>query len=250
MVYRLRTPLKVTEWIIAVLIAAVAAFSQADPENWGEPFRAHVKFVVEWSPPILVILALATFVIKVSREIVDRYTSNKEAIKKTLDALQQTFFPATEDSYKNRVTLFKACYNPITRSRFLKIYARSGTSYQKAKIRFPIDDEEEEKNEGVAGRAYFVNSTMVVVGLPEWPSSSDPKNEICKEYCKKGYVSYETAINLDVQSRSVAASVVRNKAGERWGVLVLDSREPQGVSLSQQKRAMMILIGQVLTNHV
>lgn len=172
MVNRLRTPLRVIEWLLATLIAAVGAFSQVDPAEWGEPFRALVKFLVEWAPPILVILALATFVVKVLREIVERYTTNKDAIKKTLNALQQTFFQgvATEQFHKNRVTLFKACYNPIRQSRFLKIYALSGTSYQKVKVRFKIDDEEEGKNEGVAGRAYFVNGTVVAADLPEWPT--------------------------------------------------------------------------------
>lgn len=80
--------------------------------------------------------------------------------------------------------------------------------------------------------------------------SANPNDQSCKDYCEKGYVSYQTALNLDVQSRSVVAVVVRNKAGERWGVLVLDSREPNGTSLSHSRRAMINLVGQVLTNHV
>jgi hypothetical protein len=249
---RLRTFLKVIEWIVALLIAIVAAFSQASPSKWSEPFAAHVKFLVEWSIPLLVGLAFSTFFLKVLTEIVDRYVTNKDGIQKTLDELQKAFFQglAPEDLYKHRVTLFKACCNPLTRARFLKIYARSGTSYQKVKVRFTIDDEGVEKNEGVAGRAYFTNGMLVVLGLPEWPTPGDANHPVCKEYCQKGYVTWQKARELDVQSRSIAAVVVRNKAGERWGVLVLDSRDPQGVSLSASKRAMMTLIGQILTNHV
>ncbi|MBX3334868.1 MAG: hypothetical protein KF876_12135 [Nitrospira sp.] len=247
-----RTLLTVGEWIVALVIAVAAAFSKASPAEWDQPYQAHIKFAVEYSVPILVIFAFVTFGLKVVREFVDRNTGNKKVIKKTLDALQQEFFQATaaQDRYKNRVTLFKARTKLFTRKRFLKMYARSGTSYQNVKVEFAIDDEDIEGNEGIAGRAYFQNSMISEYDLPEWPNPENPNDEACKEYCKRSYMTWETAKKVNVKSRSVAAVVVR-KGGERWGVLVLDSRDPKGVSLTAApKKAIMNLVAQVLTNHI
>lgn len=252
MTYRLRIVLKVVEWVVALLVAVAAAFNRADPSKWDEPYQAHIRFLVDWSITLLVTFAFITFGLKVLREIVDQKTVNKRDIKKTLDALQKEFFQGTapEDLYKNRVTLFKARTKLFTRKRFLKMYARSGTSYQKVKVEFALDDGEFQNNEGVAGRAYFQNSMLGPYVLPEWPNPENPNDEACKKYCKDSGISWGIAKQLNVKSRCIAAVVVRSKEGERWGVLVLDSRDPDGINLSSPKKAMVNLVGQILTNQV
>jgi len=56
----------------------------------------------------------------------------------------------------------------------------------------------------------------------------------------------ETASLLKVKSRSVAASVVR-RGGAKWGVLVLDSRKPDGIAESEEKKALVSLAADFLS---
>lgn len=59
----------------------------------------------------------------------------------------------------------------------------------------------------------------------------------------------ETCGKIRVKSRSVTASVVR-RAGERWGVVVFDSRDPQGVAQVPEKTAVVELTAFLLSQIV
>jgi hypothetical protein len=103
---------------------------------------------------------------KITRYFAGERVSNRKGIKRILDALQKAFFQDTQSDelYKHRVTLFKACkkyrFIPFGRLRYLRVYARSGTRYQNSTTFFCIDDEFESANEGVAGQAWFKDAQV------------------------------------------------------------------------------------------
>lgn len=255
---RFKRLLQIGEWFCAAMVPIIGASRYVNLEKWEEPFRAHLGLLIDWSFPLIMGLAVGGFGFKAAGALLEGVISNRDEIKRILDAFQKNYFQnVPEDHYKNRVTLFKACkgyrlesYRP-KRSRYLKIFVRAGTAYQKSKIWFPIDDEREEGNEGVAGRAWFENGHITVTDLPDWQDTSAPeRNRNCKEYAAKGFVSIPTAQRLDIKSRSISATIVRTPSGQRWGVLVLDSRDPQGISMEPEKKAMVTLIADVLTSQV
>lgn len=137
--------------------------------------------------------------------------------------------------------------------RSLKVYCRSGTAYLKSSTRLAIDDDSEIGNEGAAGRSWFTNAQCIVSGLPAWPNPTpaDPENDpVCRDYAQRGFMTVKKAASLNVRSRSVSAHVVRTRAGERWGVVVFDSREPEGVSQDAPTALLMELTAYLLTRFV
>lgn len=250
----LRKILQVSEWTLTALLPISAAARYVDPEKYGEPLHAILTFLIDGSFAVTVWLALALLAVKIISSIVDGATTRKKEIKGVLDALQKQYFkdvPADE-LFKHRVTLFKACkqwywFGPS----HLKMIARSGTAYQKTNVRFTIDDLDETRNEGVAGRAWFKDATISVLDLPNWQECRNPSNNRdCQTYAERGYVPMEKAAELGIKSKSISGTVVRDRKGQRWGVLVLDSRDPQGVSNSAEKQAIVNLVADLLKSHV
>ena len=207
-------------------------------------FRAHVAVIVDWSFPIIVWLSITLLIVKIVGLAIEGRIANKAEIKYLLDALQKTFFQdiPEEDLYKNRVTLFRPSTSLFRRRQVLKLYVRAGTSYQKSSASFPIDDDAEESNQGVAGRAWFKNGIVSVLDLPAWPEGAKPEHDPdCKVYCQKGFISVGAAKMLQIKSRSISAAVIRTRTGRRCGVIVIDSRDPQGASLSTQRKSLINL---------
>lgn len=133
------------------------------------------------------------------------------------------------------------------------MFARSGTAYHRSRTFLRINDEVETANEGLAGKAWFINATVTQLNLPAWPDanraiSSDWSSR--KEYAERGFLTVDKAEGLNVKSRSVTATVVRSAIGKKWGVLVLDSRDPQGVSDAPDKKALMDLAADIMSNVV
>ena len=91
---------------------------------------------------------------------------------------------------------------------------------------FKINNNDETKNEGLAGQAWFRNATASVGDLPECPNPWSDADARCQAYAKAGLLTAKKAGRLKVRSRSLLATPVRNFKGNQWGVLVLDSRLP------------------------
>ncbi len=200
-------------------------------------------------------MALAVLGLRITQEVLGGRIANRGEIKRVLDSFQESFFRGvpSQDQFKHRATLFKARKNLAGQAQYLKVFARSGTAYQKSRTWFRINDESSHPsaNEGVAGRAWFTNSQVTVTDLPLWSKAGNPsKDAECQRYARDGFLSVETAAQLEIKSRSISATVVRNRAGQRWGVLVLDSQEPDGIAMTSEKDAMFSLVADLVARHV
>ena len=149
---------------------------------------------------------------------------SKAPSKSALDILRDALFKdmPPDEMFHNRATLFKA----NRRETKLKFFCRSGTQYQRRVQPFKISDDNEKENEGIAGLAWFKGATLNYANLPEVPPEWSDDDDECREYANAGHLPLDKAKKLNVKSRSIVATPIRNLDGERWGVLVIDSRNP------------------------
>ncbi len=116
---------------------------------------------------------------------------------------------------------------------WLKPIARSGHTSQGTKTRFLAPSSGEA--EGVCGRAWCSDSVVVKTGLPEIkPNKSAYRRQYAENtYCDKAMIDYITKIDksgeIKIPPRSIGAIPIHVN-GDVWGVLVFDSRSPDGVS--------------------
>ncbi len=141
---------------------------------------------------------------------------SKASYKSALDILRDALFKnmPPDEMFHHRATLFKA----NRRETKLKFFCRSGTQYQKKVQPFKINNDNEKENEGIAGQAWFKNATLNYPNLPEWRDDD--------KYANSGHLPLDKVKKLNVKSRSIVATPIRNLDGKRWGVLVVDSRNP------------------------
>lgn len=191
-----------------------------------------------------------------------------EKIQFILDGYQEKVFSASRAPRDhNRVTLFKhhkSCLlkrhwtatSPLRPwgdrkpfSEYLVPYLRSGHLAQKTGAIFYVDSNNSERTEGVAGMAW---AQRQVAHLPDLP-------EVVAATGKRIKKQYATATKCDVKlmdkylsegrqpPRSIAAIPVECH-GKLWGVIVLDSRDPLGVTEEsiQNYTLTVALIGQLL----
>lgn len=223
-------------------------FSRQDPQNYG----VHLAMIIDWSLPLTILLSIGVVVPKICTDFFVSRGAPKKQIKASLNAFSDSFFKevAISDRYKNRVTLFKAKKDFFGRQSLI-IFARAGTIQQKSNTQFLIDDNNEEKNEGVAGRAWYTNSRVTVSSLPQWNEGVSWKSDQnCIEYAKQSFLTLEKASQLTIKSRSITATIVRNQQGDPWGVLVLDSREPQGVENTTEKNNLIDMVANTLSSSI
>ena len=260
---RVRRLVTLFQWILAASLPVITAMQKAfDPATMqGEIRRILVGALHAHFVTLVLGISVLGVVLKGIEAGLDRWATQQGAIKAVLDSAHKVYFEdVPEDArYLHRVTLFKArrhlrdlgFLNSDGWKRRLRVFARSGTAYQQSKTLFRVDDENEEQNEGIAGRAWFINAQCTVCDLPEWPNGStagaDPGvGEARSTYARKSYLSADKAGRLNVKSRSIGAHVVRHRTGDRWGVLVFDSKEPNGLSDRPEKVALMRLTSVLL----
>lgn len=251
---RLRLILQIAEWGTLAALPILSALRSIEPKQHSEPLRSILEFLIDRFLLFLFSFALAALALKIINQlVVEKYFANRSEIKRVLDSLHKNYFQDVPqgESFKHRVTLFKARRRYFTgKPSYLEIFTRSGTAYQQSKTWFPIDDEDEAANEGVVGRAWFTNAQCNVTDLPLWPEVPNPNPEddpTCQEYARKGLTSVARVSKLTIKSRSLTATVVRMQSGQRWGILVLDSREPNGIATDPQKQALVTLSADLIT---
>ena len=181
----------------------------------------HRAFIID-RPWISLVLVIILFLIGIAAICSGSKSDNRSIIKSLLDSLHSTYFDKClpEDRYKHRISIFTpnivnigTSDKPIYQKR-LHLYVRSGVSYQKTEASFIINEEKEEDNEGVPGRAWFINGP-VKVDLPELDNK--------EEYAKKMFLSVARVDALSVKPLSIYA-VPLSIDNQRFGVLVIDSR--------------------------
>ncbi|MGE4125351.1 MAG: GAF domain-containing protein [Pusillimonas sp.] len=192
-----------------------------------------------------------------------------QKIQLILDRYQEGAFNLTEceggpPKDHNRVTLFrhqrgvfvrhwsgKWCkpwgkHSPI--SNFLVPVMRSGHMSKKTSIAFFVSDDSD-KTEGIAGQAYARGEAVCVTDLPAMDGNT--KNRAKTLYAKKTCSDVKMIDNYISKGRPMPRSIVAipvERNGKIWGVIVLDSRYPKGVTDSavENYRLTVALIGHLL----
>lgn len=238
---------KVVEWLALALVPVLSAVRITYPESNGSP-ASFVQFLhrsfLESYVYILGTLGILGVVAKIAQEYLN--PESKIRLKATLDAFFEAFFADAPESvrYTNRATLFKA----NSKRTELVPYCRSGTQYQKGIQSFQVNDNNEYANEGIAGQAWFRNTTVGVHNLSECPNPWTDTDQKCQKYAQEGLLPLSKAKGLHVKSRSILATPVRDFHGNQWGVLVLDSRKPNGVDPQKENliKAFVATLGKML----
>lgn len=153
-------------------------------------------------------------------------------LKNMTDSVHASYFVGVPEGerYHNRVTVFKA-----NRKRtMLTAVCRSGTQFPRGTQPLGISDDAEAANEGIAGWAWFTDSTATRLNLPECPTPCVAGDATCERYAREGRMPIEKARKLHVRSLSLLATPIRDRSGHRWGVLVLDSRRPDGIDATKE----------------
>lgn len=169
----------------------------------------------------------------------------------------------------NRVTLFKFKKNLFFRRHWLELgssawlpfktrrfcgdylvpYMRSGHLTLNTKTIFYIDCENSAKCQGVAGLAWSQRGVVILPDLPEINSNTKPKARENYATVTKSSVRFLERYLAEgrTPSRAMAAMPVECN-GKLWGVIVLDSLDPLGVTAASVEHYTLTvaLIGQLL----
>lgn len=166
-------------------------------------------------------------------------------LKFILDSYQEKAFPKREGESEdeNRVTLFKykkrcwLCFLerkglplPFQKHGYLVPFMRSGCQSQLSSAVFLVPNSSRH-TEGIAGRAYSTNRQVSIDNLANINSSTSDRN--LKKYAENTFMDESMARRYANENKTLPRSItaipieVNNK---RWGVLVLDSVHPAGIS--------------------
>lgn len=222
----------------------------------GLPFAA---FAVLASPdsrkvlPGLVVLILGSLsaTIKVSMKVADirRKKAEAEQAKRMVLGIVRVFssryFQGQKEEHdKHRVTLFVAerCRVGRVTGKRLAIYARAG-SCENSRTTWPIDDDELEKCRGLAAHIWFQNKTKFKVASCDWPDSGSETQKA--KYATSLGITIAEAEALNVKSRGFAGSPVIVH-GERWGVLLIDTKKKEFAEESDERRDLIVVYATIV----
>ena len=167
---------------------------------------------------VLVAFGLLSLMSRLARESFD-----KKKLKKILGATAAICFGDVDLSkHAYRATLFKARRTLFFRS-WLGIVARSGSGEHKSSTIFSIGNSPE-YNTGIAGQCYFQNGATIIKTLPN--ISHDDGQQAISEYQKVGFLAPDEYKKLDIRALVLLATGIRTDEGKIWGILVLDTTDP------------------------
>jgi hypothetical protein len=144
----------------------------------------------------------------------------------------------------NLIAWFKSTLNKQSpRSGWLVPILRSGHLSKQTKTVFHVPDDGN-RAEGIGGKCWASDSVVHVEDLPNLKSVTSAANR--DRYSKRSNMPRSLVDQyLDEEkdlSRSLLAIPVRTASGERWGVIVLDSKNPTGVDKIETERAFRAIV--------
>jgi hypothetical protein len=225
----------VIQGIFAFSAVVLSAFLKANPTKAAsiDPLLGGVVATVQ--PLLWIALPIATggsvALAALKRRIGEPWFW--EAVHSFLDIFRSQVFVgfAADPEHHHRVTLFRRRTFCLTTAGapwtgWVVTVERSGHTTQDSEAIFRASDNPD-KNEGVAGVAWGFRRPVPVIGLPEFESLQAEAD--IQSYAQQTYVSVAWAKEHKPQSRSLLAIPIEVK-NELWGVLVLDSRRPDGIA--------------------
>lgn len=213
--------------IIQYLLAAILttwtwiytwALGHADPKPWY--VLALISFKI--SGPIIAASLIA--VIEIWRDL--KYRPSRVLLKSFLNYVHKKHFPHRDGglSPNCRVTLFA----PGTiRRKSLGVKARSGGFKMTSKVRWSIKRSEAEDYHGIAGYAWAQGIFISIDGLPDY-SNCTPSQQ--QHYLRSTFITEKEVSKLHWKARSFRGLAVKNQAGDKVGVLMMESKQPDGLA--------------------
>lgn len=174
-------------------------------------------------------------------------------VQTLLNTMAQSAFNVkeTDGGHYHRVTLFKHvpwlwCCRKWPWNGWLVAVERSGHTSQSGIAYFRAPDNADQA-EGVAGITWARNKMVMISNLPDLRDS--PADEDFEAYSKATFVSVARLRASLTGSRAFCGVPIEVK-GRLWGVLVLDSRSPDGIREDGKLLYMPVskLLGKVLEN--
>jgi hypothetical protein len=194
------------------------AIAQPEPKKW------YVQAIITFHPwlPIACIFLIA--VVEIAYECFDH--SSKRVLKKILDHMHKKYFPHETGGLNPnyRITVFKPGW--LVRSGSLGVWARSGTMHQKSRLRWNIKQSEDGRFHGIVGNAWATSIFVTIDGLPDYSAGTIKEKD---DYLKRTFITQEEVLKLNWTARSYRCLIIKNRSDERVGVLMMESKHPNGL---------------------
>lgn len=232
------------QWTAGIILATTQAATKADPSRWqfGSDFLTWLQHTA-WATVPLLIVALGLMQVA-------RWMIGPPWVWDTIHYLLDTFrgYVFEEEGgplHHHRVTLFKyvrvrfwLCRWPW--SGWLVPVERSGHTTQKSRTAFLAPDDAD-RAEGVAGQTWAQNRVVPLDKLPD--INENPPCDVLAEYARRTWIAEARLQKQRQHARSFCGIPVEVK-GKLWGVIVLDSRNPEVIN--QNADQFYSLIGRFL----
>ncbi|MCB9866898.1 MAG: GAF domain-containing protein [Phycisphaerales bacterium] len=208
---------------VGVLSGAV----KLDPSTCSETsawMSTIIVYLRAWVPALLLPFFLVALLAKSGRMLIGDPWRNA-AISDAVEQMRAVAFKSRPGgTHRHRATLFKA--RRWGRWKRLCIFVRSGHTTQGSRTSFKIPPDEPDSAEGIAGITWKENAVVAKSGLPDVVAESD--DALKSEYARQTGVSVEWLNWRTYNARSFMGIPIEVN-GALWGVVVLDSADPQGI---------------------
>lgn len=251
---------RIASWLLgatAFMTPLIGWALKVDPTNNTNDMPPPLLWLVEkihaWGWLLLIGLGITTGLMKLLAHAAGELWARR-GVEALLDELQKRGFNNANGDplHHHRVTLFK--YKPWTlwmtprRARFwpwgkgrwpwsgwLTPVMRSGHASQKVTATFLVPDDADSA-EGVAGQAWATGIIVYCEGLPRVTRNSSLDR--LDRYCRRSFTPPEM-VEARLKSdkplpQSLCGVPINGKHGRPWGVLVLDSRRPDGIKSREE----------------
>lgn len=251
---------------LSAFLGWINSINQDDHWIEGRPVVwSLVETLQKYSFYLYIIIGMIIVLCYIYKRLGDPWVTEK--LKFTLDQYQYKVFSANgAPADHDRVTLFKHVENCWFKkhwsakdwwrpggicpygSNYLVPFLRSGHLSQKTRAIFYAPDDSD-KAEGVAALAWAKNRAVLQQNLPELKASSSDVQ--VRKYASRTNSNPEMVRKYLMDGRPLPRSIAAipiESGGKIWGVVVLDSRSPQGVTDESVNNYQLTiaLIGQLL----
>ncbi|MDZ4406181.1 hypothetical protein [Prosthecobacter sp.] len=203
----------------------------------AKALRPQFKKVQEngfWFLPLCTIIAAMSLAMRGSL----LPSATERAVKALLDDFRRNAFPAINDEMQYRVTLFRHAWSFTSPFGWLKWkmpwhgwlvpFERSGIFTLNTKVRFFAPLDAPDQCEGFAGRVYATGGCQYVFDLPELRAGQvSPPQGTLERYAGSTNVPVNWVTKRMKRGQTFPRSlwgIPIEVGGQRWGVLVVDSR--------------------------
>ena len=215
--------------IAGIVLATVVASTKADPSRWRL-----LSEILEWLQQTAWVTTPSLAIVLILTPVIRTMISPPwvwDTVHHLLDRFQEYVFEKESGPlHHHRVTLLKytrlrlrLCRWPW--SGWLVPVERSGHTTRRNRTTFLAPDDADQA-EGIAGQTWARNRVVVVNALPE--ISENPPCDVLAEYTERTFVVVAWWQRHRQHARSFCGIPVEVK-GKLWGVIVLDSRNPEGI---------------------